>query len=301
MLELEWNYISIVHENNAYGLHGAEELQLELLKHGICIRTVNGFNTTYGVELSTLSQIIKTITLPKDGAVSGIVFFGGETSAEKFLTAMTDLALGRDTPSIIFSEGVGTSKKVFKEDTLASSRGNLVVSPTYQPLPDFLEHWKAIFKNKTFLVQELQTNPWLEDVFYTIKGCSYSDPTCFVPTEEEIDNSVSKNIYLKFAQDAICMFARALKDVKSAVCLNASCSLLKTDGISTFLDAVKTLDVNVSVDFKSIFSQDKRLAFDENGNMKVAENTNVFSVYNHRKCLDDDTQYCFVQVGMKTN
>lgn len=299
MLELEWNYISIVHENNAYGLHGAEALQVELQKHGICIRTVHGFNTTYGVEISTLSQIIRDITLPKGGAVSGIVFFGGQTSAEKFLTAMTDLALGGDTPSIIFSEGVGMSKQVFKAETLTASRGNLVVSPTYQPMPDFLKHWKDIFKNKTLLAQELRTNPWLEDVFHNIKGCSHNDPSCVVPTEAEMDDTISKNIYVEFAKDAICMFAKALKDAKGAVCLNDSCSLLQMNGISKFLNAVKTLDVNVSVDFESIFSQNKRLVFDENGDMKLTENVDVFSVYNYRKCLNDESQYCFVQVGQK--
>lgn len=90
MSELEWNYIAIVYENNSYGLHGANSLQTELYKRGICIRYSSSFNTTYGVELSTLSQIIKDITLPKGGAVSGIVFFGGQSSAEKFLTAMAD-------------------------------------------------------------------------------------------------------------------------------------------------------------------------------------------------------------------
>ncbi|XP_062599862.1 metabotropic glutamate receptor-like, partial [Saccostrea cucullata] len=165
MLELHWNYISIVHENNAYGRHGAEALRTQLLNHGICIRTVNGFNTTYGVQISVLSQIISDVTLPKGGAVSGIVFFGGQSSAEKLLTAMKDINLGEDTPSIIFSEGVGMSKEVFKAETIAASRGNLVVSPKYQPVDSFLEHWKAIFTNKTLLLYEIQTNPWLKDVF----------------------------------------------------------------------------------------------------------------------------------------
>ncbi|XP_061174715.1 uncharacterized protein LOC133183825 [Saccostrea echinata] len=301
MTELQWNYISIVHENNAYGRHGADALRTELLNHGICIRTVNGFNTTYGVQISVLSQIIEDITLPKDGAVSGIVFFGGQTSAEKFLTAMKDLNLGGDTPSIIFSEGVGTSKDVFKAQTIAASRGNLVVSPKYQPVQSFLEHWKAIFKNKTLLLHEIKTNPWLKDVFFDIKGCSYEDVSCIVPTEQEMDDFMSKNIYIKFAVDAVSMFAKALKISKNEVCRNDSCSSIHVDGIENFSKAVRDIQINSTAEFESIFPIEQRLLFDEYGNIQPAKNAEVFSVYNHRKCLEDESQYCFVRVANFSN
>lgn len=299
MSELEWNYIAIVYENNSYGLHGAKSLQTELHKRGICIRYSSSFNTTYGVELSTLSQIIKDITLPKGGAVSGIVFFGGQSSAEKFLTAMADLDLGGDTPSIMFSEGVGTSKNVFKQETLTASRGNLVVSPTYQPVNSFLEHWNNIFRNKTVLVDESETNPWLKDIFTKIKGCSYDDPNCLVPTEQQIENAVSKNIYLKFAVDAVCMFAKALKQSKNQICSNDSCSLLTEDGISILLNALKSVEVNMASEFEDIFAAKTRLQFDYNGDIKPSESKAIFSVYNHRQCLDDGSQFCFIEVRSK--
>lgn len=297
MSELEWNYIAIVYENNSYGLHGAHSLQTELHKRGICIRYSSSFNTTYGVELSTLSQIIKDITLPKGGAVSGIVFFGGQSSAEKFLTAMTDLDLGGDTPSIMFSEGAGTSKNVFKQETLSASRGNLVVSPTYRSVDIFLEHWNNIFRNRTVLADESKTNPWLKDVFTKIKGCSYDNPNCQVPTGQEIENAVSKNIYLKFAVDAVCMFAKALKQSKNQICLNDSCSLLTEDGINNFLNALKSVEVNMTSEFGDIFAAKTRLQFDYNGDIKPSESKAMFSVYNHRQCLDDISQFCFIEVA----
>ncbi|XP_062584976.1 uncharacterized protein LOC134246612, partial [Saccostrea cucullata] len=301
MLGLHWNYISIVHENNAYGRHGAEALRTQLLNHGICIRTVNGFNTTYGVQISVLSQIIIDITLPRGGAVSGIVFFGGQSSAEKFLTAMKDRNLGGDTPSIIFSEGVGMSKEVFKAQTIAVSRGNLVVSPKYQPVDSFLEHWKAIFTNKTLLLYEIQTNPWLKDVFVDIKGCSHEDFSCIEPTEQDLDDFISKNIYIKFAVDAVSMFAKALKNSKNEVCKNDSCSSLLDDGIEKLSKAVRDIQVNSTTEFESMFKLDQRLIFDENGNIQPQKNTEVFSVYNHRRCLEDESQYCFVRVASFSN
>lgn len=297
MSELEWNYIAIVYENNSYGIHGANALQTELQQRGICIRYSYGFNTTYGVELSTLSQIIRDITLPKGGAVSGIVFIGGQSSAEKFLTAMTDLDLGGDTPSIMFSEGVGTSKNVFKEETLKASRGSLVVSPTYQPVNSFLEHWNNIFKNKTILSDESKTNPWLKDVFVRITGCSYDNPSCQVPTEQQIENVVSKNIYLKFAVDAVCMFAKTLKYSKTQICLNDSCSLINEDGISNLLNALKSVDVNMASEFEDIFASKSRLQFDNNGDIQPSESKVMFSVYNHRQCIEDSSQFCFIEVA----
>ena len=300
MIELEWNYVSIVHENNAYGIHGSTSLQTELNKQGVCIRNVLGFNITFGVELSTLSQIIRDITLPKGGAVSGIVFFGGSLSAEKFLTAMADLELGGDTPSILFSEATSTSKNVFKDETLAASRGNLVVSPTYQHLPDFLEHWKGIFRNKTLLAYESESNPWLKDVFNKITECTWDNPGCKVPTEEQLSDAISRNVYLKFAVDAVFMFAEALKHSKQDICLNASCSILHSDGLPKFISTLKTAEINVSSDFENIFSfksNGNKLQFDENGNIQTDEHKEIYSVYNHRQCIDDVSSFCFLSVS----
>ncbi|XP_062584975.1 uncharacterized protein LOC134246610 isoform X2 [Saccostrea cucullata] len=293
LLELQWNYVSIVHENNAYGLHGAETLQVVLEKHGICIRTINGFNTTYGVELSLLNQIIKNITSPADGAVSGILFFGGQISAEKFLTALADMKLGGDTPSVIFSEGAGTSNIVFNDRTLPASRGNLVVSPTYQPVEEFLTHWKNIFQNKTFLAQEKITNPWLEDVLREIKTCG----NCEFPTAEDINNAASNNIYVKFALETVCMFAKVLKDSRQLLCSNENCSSLQANAMNIFSNSLKSVDVNVSVEFSTILPTNSRLKFDKNGDIDSNIKRTELSVYNHRKCVADNSKFCFVQVA----
>ncbi|XP_061174752.1 uncharacterized protein LOC133183871 [Saccostrea echinata] len=296
MLELQWNYVSIVHENSAYGLHGAETLQMALEKHGICIRTINGFNTTYGVEISLLNQIIKNITSPADGAVSGIMFFGDQISAEKFLTALADLKLGGDTPSVIFSEGAGTSKAVFNDRTLPASRGNLVVSPTYQPVEEFLTHWRNIFQNKTLLAEEKITNPWLEDVLKDIKTCGNCEVP-EVPTAEDVNNAASNNIYVKFALETVCMFAKALKDSRHSLCSNDNCSSLQDNAMNTFSTSLKSVDVNVSAEFGAILPLNSRLKFDKNGDIDLKVKRFELSVYNHRKCLIDNAKFCFVQVA----
>jgi hypothetical protein len=298
-MELEWNYISIVHENNAYDRQNAETLRDILREKGVCTRSVNSFNTTYGVAITTLGEIIRDIISPKEGAVSGIVFFGGEPSAEKFLTVISNMHLGEDTPSLVFSSEVGLSKQTFSARTIAASRGNLIVRPTNQSVKQFSEYLKTIFQNKTLLVEESKTNPYIKGIFYIMKGCSVDTLSCDEPTEVEIDSFASNYvIYDNYALVAVCMFANALKNFRHRICLNDACSLLKNGGLKEISNALKTIDVNSSSEFGSFFHLNGRLEFNENGDLQWNGNTNVFSVYNHRKCLADESSYCFTQVGV---
>ncbi|WAR17264.1 TS1R1-like protein, partial [Mya arenaria] len=170
MEQLGWNRIVVLYQDDADGRHLWELLQELTIDSGICVSLASAINVTNGISSSRIQFALQHVI---EDEISGLVFLGDAGVAVELFRAM-DASVFSNSPVVMLSESASMQMAVFRRadgTLIGRSLGTLSVAPLYIPIPEFLQHWRAIFTNTTVFQQRSAINPWLDDVYYDVTGC----------------------------------------------------------------------------------------------------------------------------------
>lgn len=201
MAILKWNRISILHENNLYAIKGAEKLRQESEKRGICVVTSYGIDVENGVNTNQITHAIDDMSNNK---TTGVVLFGSSTTANVFFQNLNYKSVSQ-IPIVLVSEGINMNKAAFQSSSgniFAKAKGSLGVAPFFREVDEFNSYWKSLFTTSESLFNSSVTsNPWLQDVFDELTGCSQTNCPFQVITDQLVLDKYFKfqPLFLQYA------------------------------------------------------------------------------------------------------
>ena len=306
MRKLEWNYISVVYENNTYGIEAFHEFRSQAAKAGICIPYQTALKIGIYGELnpSELNLILKDVTQYAESPITGMLVFGGSKTARSVLTAAQVL---RQTYifelAFIFSEGVQLGNDVFVDNNqiMTFSRGSFLTSPPRINFPKFSDHWEAIFKDSGKLNNESTSNPWLKDVYVEFHPCRQPDDVSNCPvTQKGQTKSAFQSKYVGYVIESVLSIAKTIKQMHENLCSGVSglCEILKkslNEATGNLIDAIETMELRLQQEFPSL-GMVVGVQFSKAVDAKQ-QNVVDYEIYHHRKCSDGSTSFCYVKVN----
>lgn len=174
MTKLKWNRISIVHENNLYGVNGAQKLRNDGAKLGICFVNSYGVDVKNGVDSNQITEAITDILAKK---ITGLIFFGGPISVKVFFQDLNSRPIIQ-IPIVMVSEGANmdrTALQSYSGHFFSNAKGLLGVAPLYRQVQEFQSYWKSIFTSSERFNSSVTSDPWLQDVFDEVTGCKQTN------------------------------------------------------------------------------------------------------------------------------
>nr|KAG5689721.1 hypothetical protein BaRGS_006402 [Batillaria attramentaria] len=147
LVQIKWNYVAIVYDDDAYGRQAATRLRALAQDRHICVPLFEALPLDHTSEVfddrvKVITQQV-TASTESDSRVKGIVFIGGAVTAKEFVERVD-----RSFVRFIFSEGLGLQGSVLKDVT--RGKGALTASPPYLPLPEFKVYWSEMWNNRYF-------------------------------------------------------------------------------------------------------------------------------------------------------
>ena len=252
---MEWNRIAIIYENDIYGQHAMASLKERAEMNDICISYTASINTENGINSSELEAIALDLLSGQDQnpKIEGYVFFGA-TSTATLLLKWIDTKRIVNVPIGLFSDGIKLDLNAFKNGNsfIGKTKGSLITSPTYRVVNEFETHWKHIFTNMTKFEGENQTNPWLADVYRSLKSCDQA-PCQFIPlTDEEFEaNFPEQPVHMQYAIMASHAVAKTLSIVYQNICPSSSpsCDFSSRFKQGHMITHMKNINLNFTADF----------------------------------------------------
>ncbi|KAL4223695.1 hypothetical protein ACF0H5_017163 [Mactra antiquata] len=306
MLSLRWNRIAVVYEDDVYGRDGVDILKSRAESENICVSYVNGIDVRGGININDINGILDDITIGKETqpAVGGVVLIGATPTVRAILNAMQGLSIS-PLPILMLSEGIDLNSNVFKPHgvVMSKAKGTLLLSPPYSEIVEFTRHWTSIFTDATKYTSEIQSNPWLKDVYQEM-NCLNECPYEALPENQVTSFFAEQPLYVHYAVRG----AHAL--VKSIVNLQKTYCPLQNGLCSNFMNTFRTGDVvkqlkGINIDFNTDFAwrlNDPLPAFsiDESGEVTHATDSASYELYNFRSVVDHGSEFHIQKVGEYT-
>ncbi|XP_050415829.2 uncharacterized protein LOC126829756 [Patella vulgata] len=277
MLELKWNYVGIIYEDDDYGKDAAQLLKTLASDKGICVPVYSSFNNTNSDEMFEL--FVLNVLNHKLG---GIIYIGSGNLITKLLELLQSSSLVLDI-EIIVSESNRLNSLYFRRYGQAYfpiSRGILVTSAPKIELQEFTEYWKNI-KNKTF------SQSWISE------------------TGDSGVLDSEQSVYVNYAVKAVLVLANLLKKLSQKHCdgSNTICPQLRHLSKQTYIDEMANLKINLTAEFpytSQMFQNTlaENITFKANReiNYNSEPNQQEYEVFNFQQCTKL-TNCRFVKVG----
>lgn len=302
MKRLDWNYIAIIYEDDAYGIGGKKHLEEMASKENICIADSFPVSVTNGVNYQDLTNILRNIT---SSSVMGVVFFGVSSTANSLLVA-TETSPFNEKPTFIFSEGSGIKLSMFtstNNEILNAGKGSYIVVPTKRHVEEFATYWKSLFTNITALITESKSNPWLLDAFHFYTGCRPTDdissPGCVSMTTNQIEQKYEDALYTHYVIEATLVFAKLLKEIHSELCNSTKCPGFATtlsESKERILAKIDTTTFNFHTDYplklKTYNEVPKTVTF-----VNHSYGVPLYELYHYRSCVSNPQSFCIEKVS----
>ncbi|XP_050416439.2 uncharacterized protein LOC126830173 [Patella vulgata] len=277
MLELQWNYVGIIYEDDDYGKDAAQLLKKLTSGKGICVPVYSSFNNTNSDD--TFQLFVKNIL---DLKVGGIIYIGSENLITKLLGLFQSSSLVRDI-EIILSESNRLNSLYLRrlgQEYFSISRGILVTSAPKIELQEFTEYWKNI-KTKTF------SQSWISE------------------TGDAGILDSKQSVYVNYAVKAVLVLANLLKKLSQKHCSgsNTICPQLRHLSKQTYIDEMADLKINLTAEFpytSQMFQNTlaENITFKTNReiNYNSEPNRQEYEVFNFQQCTGV-TNCRFIKVG----
>ncbi|KAK7473848.1 hypothetical protein BaRGS_00034899, partial [Batillaria attramentaria] len=290
LVQIKWNYVAIVYDDDAYGRQAATRLRALAQDRHICVPLFEALPLDHTSEVfddrvKVITQQV-TASTESDSRVKGIVFIGGAVTAKEFVERVD-----RSFVRFIFSEGLGLQGSVLKDVT--RGKGALTASPPYLPLPEFKVYWSEMWNNRTLFSAEAARNPWLDSFDKQQTKCQQ------LPLDEACLGDTSQWLTEFYELKAVAVFVALLEKLHADACGNSGlCPGLKAllNRRSEILQTLQenVLDIDIGRNFPSSFGtfQGQTVAHNNSGEI-VDQNQNgsVYDVYNFQECTGN--KFCF--------
>lgn len=256
MIELKWNRIAVLYEDDIYGRDGAMMLKSRAEKDDICVSYVNGIDVQGGVNIQEIKEFLNDIIIGEASRppIGGIVFFGTTTTARAIFSSLQGQTI-TPIPIVMLSDGMFLNNNVFKQNgnVLSKAKGSLVLSPPYAEISEFTEHWMSIFTNDANFQTEVDSNPWLIDVYHAIKCFDTDCP--FVKLHEGEASSIfaGQPLYVNYAIRAAHALVKSIVLLQKKYC--GSEAGMCPNFVSNFqtgemVTQIKGLSIDLATDFE---------------------------------------------------
>lgn len=254
MIQLEWNRIAIIFEDDTYGQEASSRLRLRAEQENICVSVVK--KLIKWISAAELATILNDIIVGsgRRPSAGGIVYIGSSSTARTVLLSLNGVVFST-VPIVMLSEGANMDTSIFRKsngDVLSKTKGFLVLSPTYREITEFTLHWKSIFTNTTYFEKEFATNPWLMDIYLDINPCE--DRMCKFTelTESKFHEEFDvQPLYIQYSTVAAHTLVKGIKMLHDELCVPpGSCTSFETEfRAGDVLDKLKGIHINMAIDF----------------------------------------------------
>ncbi|KAK6173635.1 hypothetical protein SNE40_017050 [Patella caerulea] len=222
MLELKWNYVGIIYEDDDYGKDAAQLLKTLTSDKGICVPVYSSFNNT-NIDEAFNPFVVDVL----NRKLSGIIYIGSGNLITKLLELFQTSSSARDI-EIIVSESNRLNSLYFRrisQTYFPISRGILVTSAPKIELQEFTEYWKNI-KTKPF------SKSWINE------------------TGDAGVLDSEQSVYVNYGVKAVLVLANLFKKLALQYCgSNTICPLLRHLSKQTYIDKMKDLKINLTAEF----------------------------------------------------
>ena len=287
-----WNFVSILHSEDAYGSAGASEFVNVSTTREICI------DLRKGIRLSSTDtdydNLVRDLANSRENV---IIFFATQETVRIVLTRVNDSESLRKRFLWIASDGWAHEINLLR-DFNETVVGLFSVAPFTAPLPDFHDYISQL------TISSNNRNNWFPEFFAEFANCTI---------EKDCDNNTDISVFPHYHQhkfipialvvDAVYAFAHALHDFLADSCrstesapfewLRESATCL---GQTRELNGTSLLEYLDKVNFLS--TANKTIMFDEFGSVQA-----VYEILNYQATISEEnvTEYQFVSVGTWVN
>lgn len=307
MLELKWNRIAVVFEDDTYGKEATDRLEFRAKQESICVSLTERISVN-GVTVDEITALLNNIIVGSGNRppIHGIVYIGSSSTAHSVLLTLNGAGFS-SVPIVMLSEGVNMNTHVFRQfngQLLLKAKGSLVLSPTYREITEFIVHWRSIFTNKTYFEEEVKSNPWLLDVFYDATQCGERNCKFTEMTDVEYKEAFEvQPLYIQYAVLATHALAKSVQVLHQELCsVPGSCSSFATEfQAGDVLDKLKGLTINMATDFKwkleSLSSLGLEMTVSPTGEMVLPDEKPSYQLFNFRSSDDLSDEFALIKVG----
>lgn len=256
MMQLQWNRIAIIYEDDLYGRDASARLISRAKQESICVSTARGIDVHSGIIIKEVSNVLTEIVVGTGTrpSIHGIVYIGSTSLSRTIFLTLGKFGVS-SVPIVMLSEGINMDTTVFKQyagGVISEAKGSLVFAPPYREVSEFSIHWKDIFTNASYFEEESTSNPWLVDVFYAVTNCEERD-CAFIALTDAQYNAVFKTqpLYVQYAILAAHALVKATTELQEGVCSSSSpCDAFKTKfRPGKVVETIKKLEINLATDF----------------------------------------------------
>ncbi|KAK7096819.1 hypothetical protein V1264_003878 [Littorina saxatilis] len=312
LLQLEWNYVGIVYDNDDYGRSAAEELRRLLKERQVCVPVFTSLPLDPRSTAFTAvgNQIVEQLKASDSGVVRGLVVLAG-TSTTSLLVQILNKQI--TFTQLVLSEAVGLNQAALTSATantvMLLARGALTTSPPYTSVPNFARFWSELWRDKTNFTMFAQRLPWLESYFKQVVECELKSSSCWEDNSDkrrsqEISES-NMSLYISYQLRAVAVMASLLKTLHTEKCgptEHTVCPALRNSiqGREDVLDMMQHTNISLTdfVPISSSFGGLTSLSFDGSGDVINRGDDVKYTVHNLK---GNGGGYAFTQVGTFKN
>ena len=280
ILTLDWNYVTVIHSNNAYGDPALDIFRQLAEEVQICIDMDISLDDDYHdadyLEVAT--------RLVNESQANAVVFFASLSYVEQFMQQFTVLQEGGMTRSFVWigsSSWVQASSITDKySDAIAGMFGYVVHTDTQSNFNDYFSRL-TLNSNKR--------NPWFPEYYTDYFNCTL-DSTCGNNTPVTDQPEYIQRNYIQLVIDAVYSIAHALNNFLNDNCdkpISWDSSTQTCTGQSEELTGSKLRSYLQNVNFTS--PSGNRVHFDKFGNVD-----GQYTLLNYQK---NGSKYEFVTTG----
>ncbi|WAR04214.1 GRM2-like protein [Mya arenaria] len=304
LVSMNWTFLAIIHDDNAYGSGGARAL-LETAKGlDICFPEVIPVGADYNVTVveNLLRERVYRIGRSPLPPVTGIIVFGTFYLTSAVLKAADNISRqGGDAanirPVFLLSEAAG----YLEGDTDPITKGAFVLSPPRRNMSEFETEWKLSLTDNSILRTEAGNNLYFKKMYEQIRNCQFSETNtsssvyCRAMTDAEFRDQIPNTVYNQYGIQAAMVVAKAVDLVSGKVCPRAaSCPQLTNTSLAPRAEFISVLE-NRHIDFDADFGSFRLDAF-KNQNLGIVFNGSAdpvfipagqspeYEVYSHQDC-----------------
>ncbi|XP_062581388.1 uncharacterized protein LOC134243176 [Saccostrea cucullata] len=300
---LDWNYVGVIYENNAYGIGNFQGFESKAKAKKICIAYSSAISQENGlVKSQELQKAIDLVIFHAESTITGVIVFASTKTVKVLLNVVNKLKqnyifrLG-----LIFSEGSSTIDK----NTLKLydvSKGSFFSIPPVVSFKSFKTHWVNVLSNKTIFSQEMLSNPWLKKFV----SCDIQSPSCSMPTKDDLDSVTGLNVFEGYAIISTILHAKILRDLHREMCegVDGLCTNLNStlwDNAYKLVLMGRNAKVSLKGDIPDELQQPLEITFKGNPNAYIFGNLPEYEVHHFRYCLRENQEVCLVKVGNYNN
>lgn len=298
--EIDWDYVTVVYTNDAYGKGAYNEIRPRLDAADICLTKALSISPT-DVSSDALNKLLDQIMATD---TTGVIYLGNHIIAPALLKISES------------HQSAGKLQWVFTDSLPLIStfpnqkypRGIISVVPGARKITEFEDHWVRIDEN-----DPSPENPWFKEFYMTENRCRLPGVTsepfssyepCQPISETDKRDSFLQDIFVEPAVHAVYTYARALRSAHTLLCSGQPglCQQLKSlsmaDFYESYLKDVKfTYGKAERVESLASYGLEPYNApatveYDDNGDIVGP----VFDIYNFNNYPDSDFRFRKVSI-----